>query len=143
MVAIDFHVTAHKADYLCRLVRKAHRAGHRVAIYHHDASVIEALDRRLWSFSPTDFLPHCRAGDALAQASPIILLTANEPGPHHEVLVNCDLGWPPHFSRFDRLIELVGTDDKERNAGRVRWKFYRDRGYPLNYFDTNSTEPRA
>jgi len=135
MVAIDFHITPHKVDYLCRLVRKAHRAGNRIAIFHREASVLANIDERLWNFSESDFLPHCRTADPLASETPIILVTGDEIAPHHDVLINLDLEWPPHFSRFDRLIEVVGDDHHERVAGRVRYKFYKDRGYPLTTHD--------
>jgi hypothetical protein len=45
------------------------------------------------------------------------------------VLVNLGGDLPPGFSRFDRLIEIVGTDETDRIPARERFKFYRDRGY--------------
>ena len=41
----------------------------------------------------------------------------------------------PGFSRFDSVIEVVGRDDGERLAARERVKFYKDRGYTIQYFD--------
>jgi DNA polymerase-3 subunit chi len=38
---------------------------------------------------------------------------------------------PASFASFERLLELVGTDAEELQAGRERYRFYRDRGYPL------------
>lgn len=143
MVRIDFHFNApDKHGYVCRLARKARAAGAKLVIYSTDARLLDDLDRQLWTFSEADFLPHCRAGDANAAMTPIILMgaeaSADESGaavPHHEVLVNLDEGWPPLFTRFERLIEVVTTAEADKAAGRRRWKFYKDRGYDLTHHD--------
>ena len=33
------------------------------------------------------------------------------------------------------MIEVVAADDADLEAGRGRWKFYKDRGYPLKRHD--------
>ncbi|HTJ95450.1 MAG TPA: DNA polymerase III subunit chi, partial [Pararobbsia sp.] len=38
---------------------------------------------------------------------------------------------PPGFASFERLLEIVGNEADELQAGRERYRFYRDRGYPL------------
>ena len=141
MVRIDFHFNApDKHVYVCRLARKARAAGRQLVIYSSDAQLLSELDRQLWTFSEFDFLPHCAAGDALAARTPILLLgdDTEDSGPelpHHEVLINLDHRWPPLFTRFERLIEIVTTDNADREAGRRRWKFYKDRGYDLTPHD--------
>lgn len=140
MVRIDFHFNApDKNGYVCRLARKARAARKKLVIYSTDEQVLTDLDRHLWTFSETDFLPHCRVGAAHAGLTPILLLgggdTPDELLPHHEVLVNLDRNWPPLFARFERLIEVVTTDEADRQAGRQRWKFYTNRGYALTHHD--------
>ena len=46
---------------------------------------------------------------------------------------------PPGFSRFTSLIEIVGQVDDERQAGRERARFYKDRGYEIKFFDLAET----
>ena len=55
--------------------------------------------------------------------------------PHHEVLVNLGGGQPPWFASFERLVEVVGSDDDDRAGARERWRFYRERGYALERHD--------
>jgi len=38
---------------------------------------------------------------------------------------------PSMFSRFQRLVEIVGTDADDREDARARFRFYRDRGYEI------------
>jgi DNA polymerase-3 subunit chi len=51
------------------------------------------------------------------------------------VLVNLRAEWPPFFGRFERLIEIVSTDEDDRSRARERYKFYRDRGYQIRTHD--------
>lgn len=136
MTRIDFHFNApSKLTYTCRLARKAHAAGNQVVIFGRDRKLLEQLDRQLWDFAPLEFLPHCFANDALAHQTPILLADAATSTPHHDVLVNLDLERPDFFSRFERLIEIVTSEEDDRNAARGRWKFYKERGYALSSFD--------
>jgi DNA polymerase III subunit chi len=141
MTQVDFHFNAtDKLHYVCRLLRKIYKSGKKTVVYCGDGPQLTQLDQALWSFSPLDFLPHVRAGDALASATPIILLnqasdTAQLAATHHDVLVNLGRDMPPMFSRFDRLVEVVEEAEEDRLQARVRWKFYKDRGYPLNTYD--------
>jgi DNA polymerase-3 subunit chi len=47
-------------------------------------------------------------------------------------LLNLAPAVPAQFARFERLLEVVGNSEDELVAGRERYRFYRDRGYPLN-----------
>ena len=138
MTRIDFHFNApDKLQYGCRLVRKAYRAGQRVVVFG-DAVAIAQFDRALWSFSQLDFIPHVAAGDPLAASTPVLLCSDPVDTPHADVLVNLSARTPAFFSRFERMIEVVGRDEDDRAQARERWRFYKDRGYPLASHDLAS-----
>ena len=59
--------------------------------------------------------------------------------PHDEVLINLRPEWPPFFSRFQRLIEIVSLDEEDRSQARARFKFYRDRGYEIKSHDLSKS----
>jgi DNA polymerase-3 subunit chi len=80
-------------------------------------------------------VPHCRIGDVLADETPILIGDSLDDAAHHDVLLNLDGDLPPAFSRFDRLVEVVGTDEADRLPARERFKFYRDRGYAISAHD--------
>ena len=135
MTRVDFHFNApDKLQYASRLVRKAYRAGQRVVVFA-EAGAVAELDRTLWTFSPTDFIPHVRATDPLAPQTPVILCSEACDTPHADVLVNLSRETPAFFSRFERLVEVVTADEDDRGSARARWRFYRDRGYPLQSHD--------
>ncbi|MEZ5649287.1 MAG: DNA polymerase III subunit chi [Burkholderiaceae bacterium] len=136
MTRIDFHFNApDKAGYACRLLRKIYRAGLRCQVVSDDAAALGHLDELLWTFSRRDFIPHVSAADPLAGATPIVLTTGAADTDHLDVLVNLGSTTPPHFSRFERLIEIVTVDEDDRRAARERWRQYRDRGHPMTRHD--------
>lgn len=134
MTEIVFHVNVpDKLIFSCRLLRKAYLSGARVVVTAEPETLIE-LDRLLWSFSSTDFVPHgLVAGmDTQDQAFTPILLSAT-PGACGEqsVLLNLGQHVPAQFEGFERFIEVVAQDHDEVVAGRQRWKHYATRGYAL------------
>lgn len=145
MTEVAFHFNVpDKLGYACRLVRKASASGAKVVVTG-EAGLLEALDAQLWTFSATDFIPHCHAAAAPAQvlaASPVVLADSPRGTPHHEVLVNLGAGVPEGFERFDRLIEVVAGEDPDRQQARARWKHYKDRGYALKTHDLAGKEAR-
>ena len=134
MTRIDFHSNVGDALlYACRLMRKAYQAGQPTIVLA-DAARLRVFDEQLWTFSPLDFVPHCMAGSPLAATTPIVLTTNLDDAPHHQVLPNLGAEVPAQFARFERLLEVVGNAPDELAAGRDRYRFYRDRGYPLNNY---------
>ena len=136
MTTIDFYThVADRLDVAARIVAKAYAAHGSVRVLTPDRATTDALDRLLWLQTPLSFLPHCRMDSALASETPIwIDDTLDHNGPA-AVLVNLHAEPAPFFSRFERLAEIVGTDDASAAAGRERWKFYKERGYAIGAHD--------
>jgi len=136
MTRVDFpSKVPDKITYACRLVRKARAADMKVVVFAADAAQMRALDDAMWTFSEQDFLPHVMAGDELAAVTPVILThDAGQALPHHQVLINLSRETPAHFARFERLFEIVSTDESDLLAGRERYRQYQQRGYPLTHF---------
>lgn len=120
-----------KLQTACLLTSKALSKNMRVLLFTPDAGMTERLSKLLWTVPSTGFLPHCRCGDRLAPVTPILVDHLAEPLVHDEVLFNLREDAPPFFSRFQRLVEIVGNDDDDRARARDRYRFYRDRGYAI------------
>jgi DNA polymerase III subunit chi len=137
MTDIAFHFNvADKLFYACRLLRKAYASGAQVAVTA-EPDVLGELDQLLWSFSPTEFVPHGRVAAGAGQLAGRSVLLVESPAacPHHGVLVNLGMQVPSEFERFERFIEVVSQASDERLAARVRWKHYADRGYSMQRND--------
>jgi len=136
MTRVDFYILSEKAQdnryqFTCRLVEKIYHQGRR--IYIHTASEEEAqhLDRLLWTFRQGSFVPHGRLPDAAPDMTPILIGNDGNPGDEQDVLINLGHEPPSFFSRFERVAEPIDNDPANRQSGRDKFRFYRDRGYPL------------
>ena len=142
MTAIEFHVNvSDKLHYSCRLLRKAYRSGAN-AVVTATPELLLQLDKVLWSYSSTEFLPHCRSDSAAATtaATPILLAEQLDVYPPGSVLINLGLQVPGGFERFERFIEVASSSEDDRLAARERWKHYRDRGYALKRHELPATQ---
>lgn len=136
MTQIDFYTNVpDRFRVACKLAEKAYAQGQRTLIYTADARSGDHLDTLMWTTPALSFLPHCRAGDELAEMTPIVIDHRGEDITHDDVLINLSGERPAFFSRFHRLLEIIGEDAAEKAAGRERWGFYKERGYPLNHHD--------
>ena len=137
MTEVAFHFNAPDSlAYACRLLRKAVGSGAKVVVTG-PPDTLRELDALLWTFSSTDFVPHCLAdGEAhVVAASPVVLATSIASTAHQQVLLNLGRLVPEGFDRFERVIELVGQDEQDRQLARTRWKHYTDRGYAITRHD--------
>jgi DNA polymerase-3 subunit chi len=133
---IDFYVqVTDKAEAVRKLCGKALAAKSKLFIWTADSQARERLSRQIWSSPSTGFVPHCPAADPLAPRTPVILDSVADVMPHTEVLINLRGEVPPFFSRFERLIEIVGENDEDKHAARDRYRYYRDRGYEIRTHD--------
>jgi DNA polymerase-3 subunit chi len=136
MTRIDFHTNIpDKLSYACRLARKAYAAGGKLVLLAEDAGQAARLNEALWTVSETDFLPHVMAGDALAQQTPIIVTDSDQAEfAHGDMLVNLTRRTPANVDRFQRVFEIISTDEDDAAAGRLRYTAYKQQSYPLTHF---------
>lgn len=136
MTRIDFYRYAEdKLRVACRLAAKAFTQSRRVVVYSPDTKLLADFDRTLWTYQATGFVPHCFANSPLAAETPIVLSSSGESLPHHDVLLNLADEWPPFFASFERVLEIVATDEGDKERARERHAFYKDRGYDIKVND--------
>lgn len=136
MTRVDFYFNADdKLDVVRKLAGKVYQAGQRALLYTADERLANELDGALWTRDKLAFLPHVRCAHPLAQATPLLIGTDADALASHDVLINLDADCPAGFGRFERLLEVVGRDDADRQAARRRYRFYKERGYAINDID--------
>jgi DNA polymerase-3 subunit chi len=127
---VNFYFNAQdRLQVACRLAGKAVKQGERLLIYAPQAETATRIDRLLWTWPAVGFVPHCAVHSPLASQTPVLIASREESPPECEVLLNLSPDTPPHFERFTRLLEVVDAADRE--AGRNRYRFYRERGYRI------------
>lgn len=136
MTSIDFYFNAEdRLQVACRLAAKALRQKQRMLIYAPEAETASRIDKMLWTWQAIGFVPHCPVHAPLAAETPVLIASGEETMPDCELLLNLGADCPPHFERFARLLEVVASGDEEVNAGRNRYRFYRERGYRITNHD--------
>ncbi len=128
---VEFHTgVADPVAFACRLLRKAWQARARVLVSAAEPT-LAALDQALWTFDAQAFVPHVRVpgpDEALAPHTPIWLSPGLSPAaaaaPRPPVLLNLGGASLPAADDFERVIEVVGSGDEARQAGRERWRHY-------------------
>lgn len=147
MTRVDFYVApgSDQREWLnvaCRLVEKAWRKEHSVYVHTADQRAMQTFDELLWSFRPNSFVPHRAEDSDHAGAGPkesdepeVLVACSGQPGAHHDVLVNLTHSTPEFFSRFTRIAEIVRGDEPSKQRSRERYKYYRERGFPLHVHD--------
>jgi len=145
MTKIDFYTgSTDKLRTACQLSHKAMQNGMRVLLHTPDADTADTLDRLLWQYPVTAFIPHCRSHQQEAATMPVVLGHDHEmTPPHSELLISLYPECLPFFSRFQRVIEIIGQDEDDVRLGRERFSFYRDRGYELRHVDLKTGNDRA
>ena len=136
MTGVDFYFNAaDKLQVACRLAGKALAQGKRLLIYAPQADTAQRIDRLLWTWPATGFVPHCRAEDPIAAQTPVLIAGDAAGVAPCDILPNLGPETPPAFERFERLLEVVASDDGDRQAARARYRFYRERGYRVANHD--------
>lgn len=140
MTRIDFYLLPiaephGKLSFACRLAEKAFREGLQIHVHASDAAEAAAIDSLLWSFRDTSFVPHRRIDTPGNAPAPVLIGWGEDFSEHHDVLINLTSAVPKLFGRFERVAEIVLDDPELRAASRERWRFYKERGYPLAHHD--------
>ncbi|AUZ85037.1 DNA polymerase III subunit chi [Methylophaga nitratireducenticrescens] len=128
-----------RQQFACRLAEKAYLQGHQVFIHTEDQTQSEAMDQALWAFRPDSFVPHqVLATDNKIEAPVLISHENTAPPKLMDVLINLNPVQPLFFSQFERLAEIINGDEAIKKQGRVRYQFYKDRGYHLDTHQINN-----
>lgn len=144
MTKVSFYILAttdplDRQQFACRLAEKAYLQGHQVFIYTEDQTQSEAMDKALWAFRPDSFVPHqILAADDEIKAPVLISHENTAPPKLMDVLINLNPAQPLFFSQFERLAEIINGDEEIKKQGRVRYQFYKDRGYHLDTHQINN-----
>lgn len=148
MTDISFHTgVEERTQYLCRLLRKAARQGSRVLV-RGEAVEMDLLDKALWTFEAQDFVPHhrLRAGQVLParlHRTPVWLMEEEgvwpDAVPAARVLVQLSLQPAPDVDRWERIIEVVSSQEDDRRQARRRWRAYESQGCAVKAVSVGGT----
>jgi DNA polymerase-3 subunit chi len=143
MTKIDFYILPgnsieHRHLFACRLADKAFKLGNEIYIHSDDNAQAHTLDKLLWSWRNSSFLPHQLVDQQPnnEQREKIQIGYGDNPTTSiNGLLINLSHSVPEFFSRFERVSEVVVQLPNITEATRSNYRFYRDRGYQLENHD--------
>lgn len=141
---VEFHTQVpDRLLYACRLLRKAAASGAQVLVTAEEETLAQ-FDQMLWTFSSTDFVPHCfaEAPQQQLENTPIVLSTSPPAHAPQAILLNLGQDLPAGFEQFARIIEIVSEEQTDKQKARNRWKRYASAGCELSSRDLQATAPR-
>jgi len=141
MTRIDFYLLSStdlttRLQLVCKLAEKAIGRAQTVFIHSNSESDLAMLDRALWDFRAMSFVAHKLLPAGYVASSldnEPVQLSVGEPGNDRTVLINLADEVPSFFSRFERTLEVIDEEPDVKTAGRLRYRFYQQRGYPLKH----------
>jgi DNA polymerase III subunit chi len=143
---VEFHTLATDSDAqrlrgACALIEKAYLDGQRVLVWLDDDASLANFDNLLWTFGDRSFVPHePLAREPGACEAPVQLTAAAELPPAalatgFDVLCSLRTRGEAAALRFNRVLEVVDADPARRDAGRQRFRFYREQGVTPQHFE--------
>lgn len=140
MTQIDFIVqkqgtTKSINDLVYGFVEQAFNEKKTLFIHTKNQQHAEEIDELLWTKDPYSFIPHNILGEGPNKAPNIQIGFGEQCGHQHHVLVNLAPTIPLYFSKFHQVYEFVPLQEELKQQARERYKFYKDRGYPLRHVE--------
>lgn len=120
---------------LCQLVNKALQQHHTLNILTDSESASISLDRLLWEIPSIGFLPHCAADHPLAADTPICIDYRSVLFKPRDILFNWGSKLPLQLENYQRVIEIVDSDEETRSASRQRFRAYQAQGFTIKSID--------
>jgi DNA polymerase-3 subunit chi len=141
MTRIDFYVLSsndlmERLQLICKLSEKAIGQAQKVFIHSDSDEELKQLDHTLWDFRPISFVPHKLLPQGYVTSgldNEAVHLSCNEPGADRTLLINLANEVPSFFSRFERTLEVINDEPDIKASGRLRYRYYQQRGYPLKH----------
>ncbi|MBX9761031.1 MAG: DNA polymerase III subunit chi [Beijerinckiaceae bacterium] len=126
------------------LLEKAVARGIRICVQVGDPARVEALDDKLWTWSDESFIPHGAASDGDSDMQPVYLTTGDE-NPNNAVMRifadgarATDAAESGAAAGYDRLILMLdGANEDAVADARAQWKWFKEAGYTLSYWQQN------
>jgi DNA polymerase III subunit chi len=139
MTQVNFYTLGNDAadarlQFACRLTEKARELGHQIYIQTSSIEVAKQLDDLLWQFKPASFIPHEVVTDKAATGSGVSISVNPAPPEFSDLLINLTESVCANHQQFARINEIIGADTDSIEAGRQRYRFYRDAGVTLETF---------
>lgn len=143
MPEVDFYVLSEPGDAAvlraaCGVTEKGWAQGLRIYVLARDDEQASRFDELLWTMHADSFVPHERWNGAGAPTARVSVGVLDSPPATPDLLVNLGASVPSWFGDCRRIAEFVGAEAQPKEAGRRRYREYRDAGAQLRTHEVQS-----
>lgn len=136
MPEVDFYVLSEPGDAgvlraACQVTEKGWAQGLRVYVLARDDEEAARFDELLWTLRADSFVPHERWNGSGMPTARVSVGALDSPPDTPDLLVNLGAPVPAWFRDCRRIAEFVGAEAQPKEAGRRRYREYRDAGAQL------------
>lgn len=118
--------------FACKLIEKAYRSGHYCYVLTDSEEQTRIIDELLWTFRAGSFIPHQPYNGQLPETDKVILIgSLDPPESWRKTIINLSSRCPIEFERAGRILEILDNNDDTREAGRNRFRQYRQSGFDI------------
>ena len=119
---------------VAKLAQKAFASGQPTLVLARDQAQAEALDDQLWDMGEDEYIPHQIAGsDEDDSEADVLIVPPGVAAPMRPLVIN--LRDEAVAGGFERVLEVVPSDESARAPLRERWKQYQAAGLQVAKHD--------
>ena len=127
--------------FACRLIEKAYRSGQFCYVYTDSPQQSQQLDNQLWTFRENSFIPHQVYDEELPEYDRTILIGSHAaPEKWQGLIFNLSSRYPDNLARTDRVLEILDHDETSKQAGRLRFRQYKQDGFNMTSHDMSQNK---
>ena len=129
---LSSHSHQQQQDFVCKLIEKIYRSEQFCYVLIDTDQQAEQLDKLLWTYRAGSFIPHQIYQNNLPSFERTILI-GKDPIPERwqSVVVNLSTAFPPIKPKGQRILEILDSSEKSRQAGRERYRHYQNSGLKI------------
>ena len=133
---IDFYLLQDESEdsrnlFICRLLEKAYLKGHKIFVFCDTQKEAYQLDELLWTFKENSFIPHNLQGEGPEPPPPIQIGFQQEPRGYNDILINLSEKIPSFYQRFQRIIEIVSSEETAKELSRSHYRQYKHHNHEI------------
>ena len=127
-----FFNVENKIELICSILPERLNKKRNSLIYCLDNIQLNLLSDQLWGNSLESFFPHEENNNH--HFSKIILSNKNIEW-MDDTIINISSQMVDGFNRYLNLFEIVSTDEEDKKLARIRFQYFKDRGYNIQSID--------
>ena len=135
MSRVDFYILSdgNNVDrFACAIATKAWSGGNRVHIHTQSEENATQFDDLLWVYKDISFVPHEIFDGNVNEETPVTIGYGNHSPQASQVMINLGSDIPDFASSFERIVEIVGGNESNKQLARQRYRQYKAAEYEIH-----------